>query len=243
MRQPPSSSQAVQYLSRFSARYSLETQSSAALTMALTLPLHNLCGSTVQLPRPRLGAPCGPSAMVPKGSSQLLKDFENISKYMTMSSNPQFLSSALWGTFWEPDVDCNLVSPWCDGIIDILEPFISNDIELLAHTLALRRPHLAPFWYGTLLFGQTKVTEHLIPFLKTQRAPTPARPIPEVALWTGCPQSYMDLPGSGSYLREDSTISRADVWRLRHECWEVESGGFPFRSTPLLMASIRIHAR
>ena len=44
----------------------------------------------------------------------------------------------------------------------------------------------------------------------------------------------MDLRGSGPYLREDNTISRADVWRLRHECWDVEPEGRPFRSTPLL---------
>ncbi|KAF4634578.1 hypothetical protein G7Y89_g3525 [Cudoniella acicularis] len=207
---PPSSSQAVQFLSRFSARYCLGTQSSAALAMALTLPLLNLAASSVQLPEPRLGRPRISSSIAPAIPCQLLEDFGSISKYMTLSSNPQFLSSALWSTFWEPDVDCNLVSPWCDGIIEILAPLITNDLELLAHTLALRRPSLAPFWYGALLFGRTKLTERLIPFLKTQQAPTPARPIPEVALWTGFPQSYMDICGSGPYLREDNTISRAD---------------------------------
>lgn len=67
-----------------------------------------------------------------------------------------------------------------------------------------------------------------------QQAPTPSRPISEVALWTGFPQSYMDLCVSRPYLREDNTISRADVWHLRHDCWEVESEGLPFRNTPLL---------
>jgi len=230
---PPSSSQAVQFLSRFSARYCLGTQPSAALAMALTLPLLNLAASSVQLPEPRLGRPCISSSIAPIIPCQLLEDFGSISKYMTLSSNPQFLSSALWSTFWEPDVDCNLVSPWCDGIIEILTPLITNDLELLAHTLALRRPNLAPIWYAVLLFGRTKLIERLIPFLKTQQAPTPARPIPEVALWTGFPQSYMDICGSGPYLREDNTISRADVWRLRRDCWEVASGGHLFRNTPL----------
>ncbi|KAH6675901.1 hypothetical protein B0J14DRAFT_587534 [Halenospora varia] len=231
---PPSSRQALQFLSRFSARYSLGIQSSAALAMALTLPLLNEAASTVQVPKPRLGKACISSSATLGSHCQLLQDFENISKCMTLSSNPRFLSSALWSTFWEPGVDCNLVSPWCDGITEILEPLIrTGSLELLAHILALRRPNLAALWYGIALFGRTKIIEALIPFLKTLRAPTPARPIPEVAFWTGSPQSFMDLYGSGPYLREDNTISRADVWRLRHDCWEVEPEGLPFRTTPL----------
>jgi hypothetical protein len=229
--QPPSSSQAIQFLSRFSARYSLGIQSSAALAMALTLPLHNQAASAVQVPMPKLGRACiSSSAPAP----DILQDFESLSNFMTLSSNPRFLSSALWGTFWEPSVDCNVVSPWCDGIIETLEPLVkTSNLELLAHILALRRPNLAALWYGVALFGRTKVIEALIPFLKTLRTPTPARPIPEVALWTGSPQSFMDLCGSGPYLREDNTIARADVWRLRHDCWGVEPEGLPFRSTPL----------
>ncbi|TAQ88181.1 hypothetical protein B7494_g3499 [Chlorociboria aeruginascens] len=229
--QPPSSTQAIQFLLRFSARYSLGIQSSAALAMALTLPLHNGAASTVQVPKPRLSRPFI-SSLATEGD--ILLNFERLSYYMTPSSNPRFLSSALWSTFWEPGVDCNVVSPWCDGIIEILEPLIkTSNLELLAHILALRRPNLAALWYGVALFGQTKIIEALVPFLKTLRAPTPALPIPEVALWTGSPQSYMDLCGSGPYLRENNTIAWANVWRLRHDCWEVEPEGLPFRSTPL----------
>jgi hypothetical protein len=231
LEQPPSSAQAIQFLSRFSARHSLAIQSSAALAMALTLPLHNAASSTVQVPKPRLGRACISS---PVGTGDIMQDFDSISSFMTLSSNPRFLSSALWGSFWEPGVDCNVVSPWCDGIIETLEPLIkAGRLELLAHVLALRRPNLAALWYGVALFGRTKFIDALVPFLKTLRTPTPARPIPEVAFWTGSPQSFMDLHGSGPYLRQDNTIARADVWRLRHDCWEVEPEGLPFRSTPL----------
>lgn len=230
---PISSGQAAQYLSKFSARHNLGIQSSAAFAMALTLPMLSLCVSTVQIPKPKLGKLCNSSSVAPASPGDVLENFENISKYMTISSNPRFLSSALWSTFWEPGVDCNLVSPWCDGTIEILE-LINDDLKLLAHILALRRPRLAPFWYGALLCGRTKFTEQIIQFLKTQQAPTPMRPIPEVAFWTETPQSYMDLPCSGPYIRDDNTISRADVWRLRHDCWESETEGLPFRNTPLL---------
>jgi hypothetical protein len=228
-KQPPSSTQAMQFLSMFSARYELSVQLSAAFTMALTLPLCNETASPVQVPKPKLSRACLLDAPV-----DVPQVFGNLSSYMTLSSNPRFLSSALWSTFWEPDIDCNVVSPWCDGIIEILEPLIKTDsIELLAHVLALRRPNLSALWYGLALFGRTKLIEALIPFLKTLRTPTPARPIPEVAVWTGTPQSFMDLCGSGPYLKLDNTIARADVWRLRHDSWEVEPEGLPFRNTPL----------
>jgi hypothetical protein len=197
--------------------------------MALTLPLYNEAASPVQVPKSRLSRTCLLDAPV-----DTPQDFENLSHYMTLSSNPRFLSSALWSTFWEPDIDCNVVSPWCDGIIEILEPLIKSDsLELLAHVLALRRPNLSALWYSVALFGRTRLIEALIPFLKTLRTPTPARPIPEVAIWTGTPQSFMDLCGSGPYLQEDNTIARADVWRLRHDFWEVEPEGLPFKNTPL----------
>jgi hypothetical protein len=92
----------------------------------------------------------------------------------------------LWSTFWEPGVDCNLVSPWYDRIIEILEPFIkTNSLELLAYILALCRPNLVALWYGIVLFGQTKLIKALISFLKTLQTLTPAKPILKVAFWTG----------------------------------------------------------
>lgn len=33
--------------------------------------------------------------------------------------------------------------------------------------------------------------------------------------WTGCPQSFMDLPGTGPYLH-NGVVRREDVWRLLH---------------------------
>ncbi|RSL87113.1 hypothetical protein CEP51_002392, partial [Fusarium floridanum] len=64
-------------------------------------------------------------------------------------------------------------------------------------------------------------------------APVPSRPMPEVAAWTGSPQSFMDLRGSGAYLQAGDQVARADVWRLRHECWDVEPEGAPFRNPPM----------
>ncbi|OIW27050.1 hypothetical protein CONLIGDRAFT_601903 [Coniochaeta ligniaria NRRL 30616] len=227
---PPSSTQAAAFLSRFASMYNLESQAPLALAMAMTIPLHNETRSVVELPKPSLFR----QDTHLTSPSSIEREYSNLSHYMTLSSNPIFLSSALWGIFWEPGVDCNLVGPWCDPIIDVVEPLVDKgDLETLAHVFALRRPTIAPLWYGIAACGQTKTITAIVPFLKTLHAPTPARPIPEVAAWTGAPQSFMDLCGSGPYEQGGSQVAREDVWRLRHECWDLEPEGTPFRNPPM----------
>lgn len=227
---PPSSSQAAAFLSRFASMYNLESQAPLALAMALTIPLHNETRSMVELPKPSLFRQDTHLA----SPSSIEREYTNLSHYMTLSSNPIFLSSALWGIFWEPGVDCNVVGPWCDPIIEVVEPLIDRgDLETLAHVFACRRPTIAPLWYGMAACGHTKTIAAIVPFLKTLHAPTPSRPVPEVAAWTGAPQSFMDLCGSGPYEQGGSQVARADVWRLRHECWDLEPEGTPFRNPPM----------
>lgn len=227
---PPSSAEAVGFLSRFASIYNLQGQASLALAMALTLPLHGEINSTVRLPKPLLVRVGTPSTC----PSIITHEYDNLSRYMTLSSKPAFLSSALWSTFWEPGIDSNLVSPWCDPIIKVVKPLIDRDeLERLGHLMALRRPNLAPLWYGVAACGQTKIIKAIIPFLEKLQTPMVSRPIPEVAAWTRSPQSFMDLSGSGPYIsKETGEVSRADVWRLRHECWNIEPEGICFRNPP-----------
>lgn len=63
-----------------------------------------------------------------------------------------------------------------------------------------------------------------------------ARPNSDVAIWTGTAQSFMDIHGSGSYLRKDDMILRRDLWQLRHDYsagGSVEWESLPFKCTPL----------
>ncbi|KAI0909663.1 hypothetical protein F4823DRAFT_593843 [Ustulina deusta] len=227
---PPSGTQAAEFLSRFASLYNLESQAPLALSMALTLPLHNETNSIVKLPKPLLVRKSTQSTIP---SSIITTECNNLSRYMTLSSNPTFLSSALWAVFWEPGIDCNLVSPWCDPIIDVVEPLIEDgDLESLGHVLALRQPNIAPLWYGIAACGQTKTVRAIVPFLKTLHTPMPSRPIPEVAAWTRSPQSFMDLGGSGPYIRENGLVAREDVWRLRHELWDLAPEGLYFKQSP-----------
>ncbi|EEU47543.1 uncharacterized protein NECHADRAFT_78075 [Fusarium vanettenii 77-13-4] len=176
---PPSSRQAVRFLSRFASMYDLDGQAPLALAMALTLPLHNETTSVVKLPRPILTRQDTPRASL----SSIEREYKSLTHYMTLSSNPIFLSSVLWAVFWEPGVECNLVSPWYDAIINIVKPLINRgELEMLGHILALRRPNVAPLWYGIAAYGQTKTILSIVPFLQNLFTPVPSRPIPEVAV-------------------------------------------------------------
>jgi hypothetical protein len=232
---PPSSKQAVEYLARFASAYNISSQSSLALAIALSLPLHNKTKSTIQLPTiSSFTRASRTSASTPTSVPKMQQDFDNILCYMSLSSNPQYFSSALWSVFWEPEIDCNLVSAWYEPIVQVISPFIkSGNCEILAHILAYRCPRIAPLWYGVLACGQTTIFHRIINFLITSRTPTLCRPMEEVAAWTGSPQSFMGVYGSGPYLRGEQ-VSRADVWRLRHEFSGDNDNpdGLPFKNLP-----------
>ncbi|RFU78777.1 hypothetical protein TARUN_3483 [Trichoderma arundinaceum] len=224
---PPTSREAVRFLSRFASMYDLESQAALGLAMALTIPLHDNMSSTIQLPEPHLVRPNEAFHL-----SMVDKEFRNLSYYMVLSSNPAFFASALWAVFWEPEIDCNLVSSWCDPIIDIVKPLIeAENFELLGHVLALRRPGVGALWYGLAACGATETILAIVPFLQTLHTPVPARLLAEVSIWTDTPQSFMDLSGSGPYL-QGNQISRADLWRIRHEYWNAWKDGVHFRHPP-----------
>ncbi|OAA55935.1 hypothetical protein SPI_08142 [Niveomyces insectorum RCEF 264] len=233
---PPSSAQAVRYLSRLASVYDLDGQAMLALAMALTLPLHNEAQSTVRLPKPGglARTPChgqAPSAEAP--TARIVRQHHHLARYLTLSSNPLFLSSALWSIFWEPGVDSNHVSAWLAPIHEIVEPLVrSGSLERVAHLFALRRPTVSPLWYGILACGKTKLLQATLRFLVTLHTPWLCRPVPEVAVWTRSPQSFMDVRGTGPYLDDEGCVRRADVWRLRHEFWESEPNSVAFRQPP-----------
>ncbi len=120
-------------------------------------------------------------------------------------------------------MDCNLLSPWFDGALDVVRPLInSGRLEMLGHVLALRRPKLAAFLYGIVACGATETIKSVIPFLENVYNQNLSQYAPEVAAWMRSPQSFVDLGGSGPYIQKrkkasKKVVSRADVWRLRHE--------------------------
>ncbi|KAI1434736.1 hypothetical protein GGR50DRAFT_381507 [Xylaria sp. CBS 124048] len=226
--QAPSSAQAAIFLARFTSLYNLESQSSLALAMALVAPAleRTTLESTLDLPKPSFQKMTAQSAI----SSTIMRTYYKLPHYMAISLNTDFVWSALYSAFWEPDVDCNLVSPWLESMIRVIRPLVYGNMEVLGRVMAFRRPDIAPLWYGLAACGATKQIEDLFSY-ENWDSLYPG-PMPEVAAWLGSPQSFLDLHRSGPYLREDGTITREDVWCLRHELSSQEPECHCFQQQP-----------
>ena len=218
---PPSCEEALQYLTSYCILHALGTQYFAALSAVLILPLQNLLGREVQLPKPLMVRPSEKSSPLPDVREQFL----DLPYLVTLSCAIEIVSSALWAVFWEPDIDCNLASAWLSPALNALGPLIdTNDHEMLVRTLARHQPMAGPLWLGAVLTGLSRNIPH---FLQTLEAPF-ARPDSLASAWLGFPQLFMDTPGTGAYKDDGNCIRRADRWRLLHDV-----GSRPYGSTPL----------
>ncbi|RKU46438.1 hypothetical protein DL546_006752 [Coniochaeta pulveracea] len=112
---------------------------------------------------------------------------------MSLSLCPGILGPLLWSVFWEPGVPCHCAGAWLIPVATALKPIIeSKNMERLARCI---------------VDSLTK----LVQYPHTQ-------PDMDSAAWSGKAQSFLHIHPAGPYLRPDGTVSRADVWRLRHEC-------------------------
>jgi hypothetical protein len=226
---PPTASQAAGYLRRLCVAYALGDQSSAALAAALSIPLHRstapLGSVTIELPRPSLSI----RFVEPLGQGEYPSDFRHLDRYMTLSLSPNYFGSILWSVFSEPNVPCNFAGAWIAPIGDVLRPILQeNKLELLAKVLSFTKA--APLWLGLALCGPGTIIKSIMPFLDKLRSYPHTYPSVDAAAWTGIPQSFMDLHPPGPYV-QDGKISRADVWRLRHDCHKNYEGDY-FSATP-----------
>lgn len=106
---PPGSATALKYLFRFCVYHRLYAQCSVALAGAIYIP--SLGGRTVYLPFPKHVPP--PEIKEDDGDAiptLLNRHGELLPQYMTLSFNVWGLRSILHSTFFNPDIECNLVS-------------------------------------------------------------------------------------------------------------------------------------
>lgn len=143
--------------------------------------------------------------------------------YMTLSLDPRSLGSVLWSIFWQPDVECNLVSPWLGSILAAIRPLVdSQDWEMLAKVFILRRPRVALWWLGIFLLGDSAIFGWISRYLETLEErwgfASGAPPDIAVAVWTGSPQSFVDEESSGVYPESTdiAIVPRADLLRHRY---------------------------
>lgn len=209
---PPSSKQALGFLVNFCLLHGIQSQLFAALAVAITLPTHNCYGVPATLPSMTARSYIKLPVVEDLDAVEL---HEQIPYYMALSCNFHVVISSICGIFWEPRIPCNLVSPWLHPVLnEVHESFISSSspsyTEVLCIICALRRPRLAALWLGAAFSG-------LAPFaIDLVRSGTPPLD-PSASAWTGCPQSFLDIPGTGPYAKytgSGTEITRADVWRL-----------------------------
>lgn len=214
---PPTARQAACYVARLCRTFGLGNQCSAALAAALTFPLQgSFAGrrsATVELPKPLLTHRSGGS----DGGPEIPAEFFHIGHYMSLSLCPSILGPLLWSVFWEPGVPCHCAGAWLIPAATVLKPIIeSKNLERLARVLSVT--HVAPLWLGLALCGPRGLIQSVLSSL-TKLAQYPhTEPDMDSAAWTGRGQSFLHLNPVGPYLRPDGTVSRADVWRLRHDC-------------------------
>ncbi|KAJ5923984.1 hypothetical protein N7466_008171 [Penicillium verhagenii] len=204
---PLSSERAFKALAAFAIFHDVGSQFSIALATALMIPLHKCLNLTAHLP---LTISNGCEGKV-KSSTQCIPQtwvgfMNDIPYYMSLSCNPEVMISSLCGSFWDPGVPCNLVSPWLhpavNEVLGSSTTVTVRDQEILGLLCAIRRPSISALCIGAVISG-------LGPTI-LERVKGGLPPLDQNAYaWTGCAQCFMDDSGSGPYkLQNIESISR-----------------------------------
>ncbi|KAL1982515.1 hypothetical protein VTN96DRAFT_1240 [Rasamsonia emersonii] len=212
---PPSAADALRFLSEFCATYGLYGQCAAALTAALFIPFHNDATATLPLPRPypRPNAnissqtrgctlPLSPSLGHVEAEGRLL------CYYMTLSCNIWGIRSLLCSTFFDPEIYCNLVSPWLEPAFGVINEITKQgDWQLLVKVMTRRQPSLGPLWLGAILTGAAQS------ILRVIHSGQMAIEL-HASAWTSTPQSFITIEPPSPCAIGGFRINRSDECRL-----------------------------
>ncbi|KAK4182876.1 hypothetical protein QBC35DRAFT_509142 [Podospora australis] len=217
--------QAMEYLSDYVNRHNLAHQSRAALSAALYIAVseseHGL-GSRLKLPLPRPSS--SPSA--PTRTRATLVPVHQLDKLMLLSCNDRGLFAVLHSTFFDPDIPCNLISPYLQGAFAVLDAAAISEepadaVEeglplagpsprhIQTATLILRQPEAGFLWIGAMLVGGLGDQ-----IFRDGRHGNYTVDMASAA-WTGTIQSFLQLPVSPSQSHPDAErVLKADEARL-----------------------------
>ncbi|CAM6004408.1 unnamed protein product [Sphagnum balticum] len=227
---PPSSHKAADLLMEFCTFFNFGSrvaerknscqpfeQITVAFLAALTLPFYNSLGLRPLLPRPRVTAD-HISRLPPP---ECVRDYINdLPYYMTLSIHPGSVGSVIWSIFWEPGLDCNLVSAWFGAIREVLRPIIeAADLEMLVKVFITRRLRPALLWLGVLVMCDVAMLDMLLSYLESHQERENfgswSGPDVDVAVWTGSKQSFLDEDISDTYKGIATQVPRSDLLRHR----------------------------
>lgn len=206
---PPSSADALRYLSRFCNDHDLHDECMAASSAALFIPLSEANSRATIFPIPRnavnLTTPRNPQ------EDPVLRLEPLLPYYMTLSCNAWGLRSLLCSTFFEPDVECNLVTPWLNPAFDIINPLIDKqEYVTIVKILASRRPQLASLWLGAVIIcvANSTLVEIRMGLMAIEY---------HAAAWTDTVQSFITLKPTTTGRKDagkQDAIKREDECRL-----------------------------
>ncbi|KAI1839646.1 hypothetical protein JX266_014143 [Neoarthrinium moseri] len=189
----------------------------AGFLSALALPFYDVGALQPQLPAPS-HHDSTLFGLSDADRQSIMQYYEDLPYYMTLTLDPISLGSMAWSIFWQPNIYCNLVSPWLNAIQHTIRPFLqSKDFECLAKVFACRRPRVAIIWLGIFLLGSPAITDRIERYLSVleEREYNSSWAVPDsvIASWTGSPQSFWDTPYQ--QCEKTDTVSRADVLQAR----------------------------
>ncbi|KAJ6038940.1 hypothetical protein N7460_007306 [Penicillium canescens] len=201
----PESATALKYLSRFCVHHRLYAQCSVALAGVLCIPF--LRKKTVSLPFPKQNSRVRKKESTSDSSvsiPDLLDEHsELLPKYMTLSSNTWGLRSLLCSTFFNADIECNLVSAWLNPAFAVIDSIHERKISV-ATLLANRQPRLGILWLGAIL------TDLANSVLRDIRAGMTALDLTASA-WAGTTQTFLTSKMGNNH---GELIRRDDECRL-----------------------------
>lgn len=191
----------------------------AAFLAALALPFYRHLELEPQFPRPTFQRKRQASHVnLDLIIGQYVKD---LPYYMTLSMEPRSVGSTIWSIFWQPEIECNLVSPWLSSTLSILKPIIdTGDLGLLARMFAIRRPRVALWWLGIFLLGSPTISAFILRYLDIIEERwgygSMSRPDTTASAWTGSAQSFLDEDTVDIYTNPKDMVPVADLLKHRY---------------------------
>ncbi|KAL2164750.1 hypothetical protein VTH06DRAFT_45 [Thermothelomyces fergusii] len=244
--EPPSFAKALEFLDKFCRQYNVVEQSHAALAAALLLPSISESMGTLCLP-PLVAS--GRPAIREKGrrTSRLRHDWlripeHHLDRLLTASCNIRGTEPALLNAFFNPDIECNAVTPWLQGALTAIDSFAVGRPLVLGRMMMARAPKAAFLWVGATVLG---VGETLLTRIRLGSLPTDLN----TAAWSGTLQHFLQQPVEAG-VSEDGKMTRADYCRLLALTVNLPSPVFPmspwkpFGLIPLWLAGplVQLHA-
>lgn len=251
--EPPTAEEALELLIEFCNLYGIGHEQpgdkaptalspiKAAFLATLAIPFYRMAKLEPQFPKPNLKL-SKVASLNDQQTESIRRYLFDANYYMTLSMHPYTLGPVIWSIFWQPDVECNLVSPWLSAITSVIGPALeSQDLELLAKVFCMRRPRVALWWLGLFLLGSPKLLEFIRNYLENLDEgcsyDTLARPDIVTSVWTGARASYQDQQSSNVYANIHDSVSRADLLQHRHtltlrDPWPLFYAWRPFGDVP-----------